>query len=101
MMIEAGLPLFAALFLEAHAGLFALLTAGMLLHEFTAVWDVAYTVSQHARCPRVNSIPTVSWEKIHSISAQLWPASIPVNSARCRVSRPEKPHGSLRTQKPP
>ena len=46
MMAEAGVPLLAGLFLEANAGLLALMTVGMLLHQATVMWDVEYTVSR-------------------------------------------------------
>jgi hypothetical protein len=46
MMAEAGIPVLAGLFLEANAGLLALMTAGMLVHQATVIWDVEYTVSR-------------------------------------------------------
>lgn len=46
MMAEAGVPVLAGLFLEPTAGLLALMTGGMLLHQATVMWDVAYTVSR-------------------------------------------------------
>lgn len=46
MMAEAGIPVLAGLFLETNAGLLALMTAGMALHQATVMWDVSYTVSR-------------------------------------------------------
>lgn len=46
MMAEAGIPLLAGLFLETNAGLLALMSAGMLVHQATVMWDVSYTVSR-------------------------------------------------------
>ena len=38
MMVESGI--------SGMAGLFAVMTAGMLLHQATVIWDVEYTVSR-------------------------------------------------------
>lgn len=46
MMAEAGIPVLAGLFLETNAGLLRLMTAGMVLHQATVMWDVSYTVSR-------------------------------------------------------
>ncbi len=46
MMAEAGIPVLAGLFLETNAGVLRLMTAGMLLHQATVMWDVSYTVSR-------------------------------------------------------
>ena len=46
MMAEAGVPVFAGLFLEPNAGLLRLMTIGMMLHQATVMWDVSYTVSR-------------------------------------------------------
>jgi hypothetical protein len=46
MMVEAGVPLLAGLFLETNAGLLRLMTGGMLLHQATVIWDVKYAVSR-------------------------------------------------------
>jgi hypothetical protein len=46
MMAEAGVPVLAGLFLESNAGLLRLMTAGMLMHQATVMWDVGYTVSR-------------------------------------------------------
>jgi len=46
MMMEAGLPVLAGFFLETNAGLFRLMTACMLLHQATVMWDVSYTASR-------------------------------------------------------
>lgn len=46
MMAESGISVLAGLFLKPNAGLFAVMTAGMLLHQATVIWDVEYTVSR-------------------------------------------------------
>jgi hypothetical protein len=46
MMAESGTSVLAGLFLKPNAGLFAVMTAGMLLHQATVVWDVEYAVSR-------------------------------------------------------
>lgn len=52
MMMEAGVPVLAGLFLETNAGLLRLMTLGMLLHQATVMWDVAYTASRRKIPPR-------------------------------------------------
>lgn len=46
MMAESGVSVLAGLFLEPNAGLFAVMSAGMLLHQATVIWDVKYTLSR-------------------------------------------------------
>jgi hypothetical protein len=46
MMAESGTAMMAGLFLEPNAGMFAVMSAGMLLHQATVIWDVEYTVSR-------------------------------------------------------
>ncbi|MGZ4814858.1 MAG: hypothetical protein ACXVZV_05595, partial [Terriglobales bacterium] len=43
MMAESGISVFAGLFLRPNAGMFSMMTAGMLLHQATVIWDVGYT----------------------------------------------------------
>lgn len=45
MLIEAGIPVIAGMFLEINSWVFALMLASFLLHEATALWDVAYAVT--------------------------------------------------------
>jgi hypothetical protein len=42
MFAEMGLPILAAIFLEINALVFAVMIVAFLLHEATALWDVAY-----------------------------------------------------------
>lgn len=42
MMAEGGLPAMLGLFCEINAGVLALTYATLVIHELTAVWDVAY-----------------------------------------------------------
>lgn len=44
MLLEMGLPVLAALFLEITSPILALMVASFLLHEATALWDVSYAV---------------------------------------------------------
>ena len=39
---QVGVPLLAALFLEINAGVLAIMFAGLVLHQATAIWDVRY-----------------------------------------------------------
>ncbi len=43
MALEAGAGIAAGLFLEIDAGVIALMVGSALVHEATAIWDVAYT----------------------------------------------------------
>jgi hypothetical protein len=45
MLIEVGIPVLAGIFLEITSPLFALMIPSFLLHEATALWDVAYAVT--------------------------------------------------------
>lgn len=46
MMAESGVSVLAGLFLKPNAGLFAVMTGGMLLHQATVIWDIEYTASR-------------------------------------------------------
>lgn len=46
MLLEVGVPLQAALFLQINAGLILLMLGCALLHEATALWDVSLAVRQ-------------------------------------------------------
>jgi hypothetical protein len=52
MLAEVGAPLLAGLLLEINAGVIALMMGGFVVHEATAVWDVAYTVKRRLISPR-------------------------------------------------
>jgi hypothetical protein len=52
MMMEAGVPVLAGLFLDTNAGLLRLMSIGMLLHQATVMWDVSYTASRRKIPPR-------------------------------------------------
>ena len=45
MLAEVGVPALAALFLEVTSPLFGLMIAAFVLHQATALWDVAYAVA--------------------------------------------------------
>ena len=51
MMTEAGLPALLGLFLEVNAGLLVTAVAALLVHELTAIWDVAYAVTRRRVTP--------------------------------------------------
>lgn len=51
MLAEVGMPSLAGLFLEITSPVFALMIAAFLLHEATALWDVAYAVSLRQVAP--------------------------------------------------
>lgn len=44
MLIEAGIPLLAALFLEINAFVIALMICMFLIHEATALWDISHAI---------------------------------------------------------
>jgi hypothetical protein len=100
MMIEAGVPVFAGLFLEANAGLFSLLTGGMLLHQFTAIWDVDYTVSRRKVPAReqhthtfMETIPFDIWAVLACLRPKQFLSMLGMG--------PEKPVFRLRLKRPP
>lgn len=45
MMLEAGVPIIAGLFLEITSPVLALMIASWVVHNFTALWDVSYATS--------------------------------------------------------
>jgi len=100
MMTEAGAPILAGMFLETNAGSLALMGAGWLLHEFTAGWDVKYTISRRKIPPRE--------QHTHSYM-QTIPFNIVVTLACLYPEQflalfgigPEKPDFKLRPRKPP
>jgi uncharacterized membrane protein YidH (DUF202 family) len=49
---QVGVPLLAALFLQINAAVLAIMFAGLVLHQATAVWDVRYA-NQTRRVPPV------------------------------------------------
>jgi len=51
MLAEVGVPALAGLFLEITSPLFGLMIAGFLLHQATALWDLAYAVSMREVTP--------------------------------------------------
>jgi hypothetical protein len=51
MMLEAGVPLLAGVFLEITSPVLALMIASFLLHEATALWDVSYAVTRRNVTP--------------------------------------------------
>lgn len=99
MMAEAGAPVFAGLFLETNAGLLAMLTAGVLLHQLTVMWDVSYTVSRRkipAREQHTHTFMETLPFDILAVFATLHPEQF---RAMLRIG-PEKPDFSLRLKKP-
>jgi hypothetical protein len=99
MMGEAGIPLLAGLFLESNAGLLALMTAGMLLHQATVIWDVEYTASRRKIPPREQHthtfMETLPFD-ILAVFATLHPEQF---RSMLGLGR-EKPDFSLRLKKP-
>lgn len=51
MLLEVGVPLQAALFLQINAGLILLMLGCAVLHEATALWDVSLAVRQRRVSP--------------------------------------------------
>lgn len=52
MMMEVGLPIVGGLLLEINAGVIALMIAAYLVHQATAMWDVAFAVARRKVFPR-------------------------------------------------
>jgi hypothetical protein len=82
MMSEAGLPALLGLFLEVNAGMLGLTYATLLVHELTAIWDVAYAdgrrrvtpTEQHVhgfleRVPLMAAVllTTLHWDQARSV----------------------------------
>ena len=100
MMIEAGVPAFASLFLEANAGLFTLLTAGVVLHQLTVMWDVNYTVSRRKIPAREQHTHTF----METIPFDIWAVLACLHPDQFRAMLglgPEKADFTLRMKKPP
>lgn len=51
MMIEVGVPVLAALFLEITEPVLALMIVSLFLHEATALWDVSYAITRREVTP--------------------------------------------------
>jgi hypothetical protein len=51
MLLEAGVPLLAGLFLEITAPVIALMIGAFFVHEATALWDVSYAVKRREVTP--------------------------------------------------
>lgn len=51
MLLEAGVPLLAGLFLEITAPVLGLMIGAFFLHEATALWDVTYAVERREVTP--------------------------------------------------
>src|SRR5690606_13991503 len=51
MMIEVGVPVLAALFLEITEPVLALMIVSFFLHEATALWDVSYAITRREVTP--------------------------------------------------
>lgn len=41
-LVEMGIPILALMFFDVNAGTFAVMLVCLILHEVTAIWDVAY-----------------------------------------------------------
>jgi hypothetical protein len=99
MMVEAGTPLLAGLFLETNAGLLALMTTGTLLHQATVIWDIEYSASRRkipAREQHTHSFMETLPFDILAVFATLHPEQF-----RSMLGLgPEKPDFSLRLKKP-
>jgi hypothetical protein len=51
MLAEVSVPVLAGLFLEINSPVLALMIAGFLLHDATALWDVSYAVTRRNVTP--------------------------------------------------
>jgi hypothetical protein len=106
MLGEVGIPLLGGLLLEINAGVIAMMIAGFLLHEATAVWDVAYTVKRRLILPKeqhthsflevlpfcgLSFVICMHWEQFLALAGQgkEWP------NFRIRLKRPSLSPGYL------
>jgi len=106
MLAEVGIPPFAGLLLEINAGVIAVMMGGFLLHEATAVWDVAYTVKRRLILPKeqhthsflevlpfcgLSFVICMHWEQFLALAGQ----GKEQPSFRIRLKRPTLPAGYL------
>jgi hypothetical protein len=74
MLVEMGLPLLAAIFLEVNAGIIAFMIVAFFLHEITTLWDVSYAIK---------------WRKVSSIEQHVhsFQEMIPLMAILLLISR--------------
>jgi hypothetical protein len=99
MMAESGISVLGGLFLEPNAGLFAVLTTGVLLHQATVIYDVEYTVSRRkipAREQHTHSFMESLPFDIVAVFAGMYPEEF---GSMLRLGA-KKPDFSLRLRKP-
>src|SRR5205085_11740980 len=100
MMAESGTSVLAGLFLEPNAGMFAVMTTGMLLHQATVMYDVSYTVSRRKIPAREQHTHTF----METIPFDIWAVLACLHPDQFRAMLglgPEKADFTLRLKKPP
>jgi hypothetical protein len=91
MLVEAGIPLLAGLFLEITAPVLALMIGAFFVHEATALWDVTYAVKRREVTPVEQHIHSflemLPLMAIGFVSVLHWP-DIRALAGRSRAPRP-------------
>jgi hypothetical protein len=100
MLVEVGLPVLVGIFLEITSPLFALMIVSFLMHEATALWDVAYAVTRREVTPieqHVHSfLELIPLTAISFVAILHWPQFLALfgsgeENADCRLVAKRKP----------
>ncbi len=100
MMAEAGTPILMGLFMEVNAGVFASMLGGLLLHQFTVIWDVKYTAPRRLIPVREQHthvfMETIPFDIAAVLACLHWEQFLALFGAG-----PEEPRFALRLKQPP
>ena len=100
MMTEAGLPALLGLFLEVNAGLLLTAVVALMVHELTAIWDVAYAVTRRRVTPTEQHIH--SFLEVVPLMAVAFLMVLHWDQARALVGvGPDRPDFGLRPKRHP
>ena len=100
MMTEAGLPALLGLFLEVNAGVLLTAVAALIVHELTAIWDVAYAVTRRRVTPTEQHIHSLL--EVVPLMAVSFLMTLHWDQARALVGvGPDRPDFGLRPKRRP
>lgn len=99
MMAESGAGVLAGLFLEPNAGMFAIMSGGMLLHQATVVYDVEYTAPRR-KIPVREQLTHTFMETLPFDILTVFACMYPDQFRSMLGLGPEKPDFTLRFRKP-
>ncbi len=100
MMVEAGLPTLAGLFLDVNSGVLLTAIAGLALHELTTIWDVAYADGRREVTPTEQHVH--SFLETSPLMAVLFLIALNWDQALALVGAgPSKPDFGLRRKRRP